>query len=301
MAVQQKESRNSYVADDFVDLWSLLTGILSHRRWVYPGLAFGALLGVAAAFLLPKWYEATVVLSPVTDDKASSSMLSSVSGLAAMAGISLSSSTDSRAEAIASLSSNAITEELIKKRKLLPTLFSDDWDPKTKRWTVDDPDDVPNMGMALELFGEEIRFVEEQPNGLVLLTIQWRNAEAARDWAADLVALTNRNTRERAVADAELSMRYLNSQLESTSSIEQRQALYESLSAQINKAMLAKSREDYAFRIIDPPRVANADQFVRPNRILTVVAGIALGIFFAFALGLYRYLRYGVAGTQHRG
>ena len=43
--------------------------------------------------------------------------------------------------------------------------------------------------------------------------------------------------------------------------------------------MLAKVRDDYAFRVIDPAVTPEEGRFVRPKRLLLLAAGIVFGAF----------------------
>ena len=51
--------------------------------------------------------------------------------------------------------------------------------------------------------------------------------------------------------------------------------------------MLARARDQYSFRVIDPAVVPDADQFVAPNRALIIflgaLAGFLLGVVMAMA------------------
>src|SRR2546422_139895 len=105
-------------------------------RWlVFAITATCTLMAAVAAWLVPKKYDATILLSPVSSQTTSSglgalgSTVSQLSGLASLVGVNLAGSSGTKAEAVATLQSETLTERYIRDNNLLPTLFSGAWDP----------------------------------------------------------------------------------------------------------------------------------------------------------------------------
>jgi uncharacterized protein involved in exopolysaccharide biosynthesis len=68
--------------------------------------------------------------------------------------------------------------------------------------------------------------------------------------------------------------------------VELRQALYTLIETEIKKVMIAQGSEEYAFKVIDPARVAEEKSSPR-RALITLVgafAGLMLGIVIALAL-----------------
>ena len=57
--------------------------------------------------------------------------------------------------------------------------------------------------------------------------------------------------------------------------------------------MLANARQEYAFAIVDPAVVPDADSFVRPKRATFVVAGVLFGLILGIAVASIRWVRRG--------
>ena len=64
--------------------------------------------------------------------------------------------------------------------------------------------------------------------------------------------MANDNLRDRAIAESERNISYLNEQAAKTDVVGIRQTIYNIMETEINKAMLAKGSEEYAFKLIDP-------------------------------------------------
>jgi len=251
-------------------------------KWIVLSTAIsGGLIAALVAFLTAPVYRTQVVLIPADNSEEQnqlSSLMGQFGGLAGLAGVQIGGAGDSKNETIATLNSRELTTEFIRDENLLPVLFSDDWDESSGQWDVDDESDIPTEWDAFELFDEEIRtVVEDLRSGLIILNIEWTDRMLAAEWANRLVERVNVTVRQKTIREAERSVEYLNRELEKTSIVELRGAIYRMIESQINKIMFANVREEYALRVIDPAVVPDADEYVKPRRLLLIALGIVLG------------------------
>jgi uncharacterized protein involved in exopolysaccharide biosynthesis len=264
----REEDEGLDIAKTLFHLW--------RRKWqvFLVALAFGVLGGMYA-FLVTPIYKASVVLTPARVD-ATSGIRARLGGLASLAGIAMGPSSSDRTDAIALLRSRALIEEFIQENDLLAVLFPRKWDASAKRWKSDDPKEQPDVRKGVKLFVENIRTIEEDiATGLITLTIEWKDPEAAAAWVEDLVSRVNNRLRERDLAESESRLRYLNAQLETTASVELRQAIARLIEEEIQTIMLAKAGDEYAFKVIDPVRVPHEPAW--PKRSLIVVLALFVG------------------------
>lgn len=275
-------------------LRALVGEVAEHWRLIL-AVAFvcGVLSGVAA-WVLPKKYEASVLLLPVARESSSDKLggLSaiasqlSVGGLSELAGLSNSSSF--KAESVATLQSDALTEQYIQHNNLLPILYSEKWDPKLGTWKNQDPDKVPTLWKANETFKKTIRQVSTNPKtGLVTLAIRWKDPKLAARWANDLVKLTNDYLRSRSLSESEQHIAYLQEQLAKTNIVPLQQSLYALMESEIKNQMLARGRDEYALRVIDPATVP--EKAISLGRAAMGLIGFAVG---AFATAAFLFLRH---------
>jgi uncharacterized protein involved in exopolysaccharide biosynthesis len=269
----------------------LVRFVRHHLKLLGPGLLIGALLAAAVAFLTTPIYRATVVLTPVDTAEsrgALSRLMGQFGGLASLAGVSIGGS-QSKDEAIAILKSEAFSAGIIEEARLLPIFFPKHWDARRSQFQADDPDDVPTMADALEVFDKRVRSViEDRDRGLISVRIEWRDRELAARLANLIATRLNEQMRTRRIAELDKNIQYLRQTLQETDSLELRQAAYSLVEAQLNERMMANGREEFAFRVVDPARVPDADRYIRPRRALLIAIGAMAGL---LAAGLFAALR----------
>src|SRR5579859_7195596 len=165
---------------DEISLRELLA-LLKRERWIVGGITFAcAVLAGLIAWMLPPQFEATVMISPVSNTSPAGRLSggqggaggAGLGGLAALVGITLGSDSN-RAESLAVLQSEALTERYIREHNLLPILFHSQWDPQLHKWRNPDPRKQPTVWKGNKFF-EKIRLVtEDKKSGLVTMTITW--------------------------------------------------------------------------------------------------------------------------------
>ena len=281
-------TRESTRDSDEIRIKELVEMLLFYR---YRVLLF--VLGCTAAvtvvsFVVPERYDAAIVISAVSSQEKSigsnGSAIGSLTGLAALAGMSV--GTDSKkAESIATLQSQALTERYIQENNLLPILYEDKWDARTRQWTVTDPKKIPTVWKAIQYFKRSIRTVStDTKTGLVTLTIRWYDPVLAAQWANGLVKMTNDYARHNAIIETDRNKAYLTQQAALTDNVAVKQAIYNLLQAEISKGMIAQGTQEYAFKIVDPAMVAEKPAF--PLKVVWALVAffgsLILAIFFAF-------------------
>jgi uncharacterized protein involved in exopolysaccharide biosynthesis len=236
-------------------------------------------VAIAWALLATPIYRVTTSLMPRQGEQAGGlmrSLLGQYSGAAALLGLSAELPADSQ-EALAVLKSRAIFEILATQENLLPILFSDKWDEHAGRWKTSVR--IPTMEDAWRMFDHRIRTVsQDKQTGVITLQISWRNRVQATQWTNALVKLVNEEMRQRALAVADATLTSLRAQYQSADSVELRNAIAQLMELQINKEAMAKSQPDYAFMVLDPARVPDANKFASPRRALIFIFALPLGI-----------------------
>jgi uncharacterized protein involved in exopolysaccharide biosynthesis len=133
------------------------------------------------------------------------------------------------------------------------------------------------MEAAYRMFNEGIRTIKfERKTNLTTVTIDWGDPKLAAQWANQLVKHLNARLQSEAVKDAERNVEYLRKQLATNASVEIQQAIFSLIEAQLKNIMVASTREEYAFKVIDPATAP--ERKLKPSRRLVVVAGFFLGL-----------------------
>lgn len=232
---------------------------LAGQKWIIGVVTAIFTLGaVALSLLVDDRFQASVLVSPVTDDSGGGrlgGLASLATQLTGMDSIGLGSPGNiQKQEFLATLQSEALTERYIRENDLLPVLYASDWDASKRNWK----DDVkarnrPTLWKANQFFKRHVRSViSDSKTGLTTITINWKNPQVAAQWANGLVKLTNDYLRGRAIADSERNIAYLKEQLAKTSIIGVQTAINSLLESEMKKAMLAQGSTEYALKVIDP-------------------------------------------------
>lgn len=268
-----------------LQIWSIIW------RWRIPLIAAVvgcAIAGGVVAKLLPKKFEASVLVAPVAGQQGIGlgglgSMASELGGLASLAGFSLSAGNSQREIAIATLQSHSLTEAYIEQNHLLPILFSSRWNAQKHEWSGK----VPTPWIGDRFFSSKVRTVrEDAKTGLVTLTIEWTDPNMAAAWANGLVAMTNQKLRNDAIEESQRAIAYLRNEAERTNVVELRNAIYSLMKSEIEKEMIARGRQQYALRIVDP--AVAPERKSSPITLLWVIGGAFLGFIVVSGIALIR-------------
>lgn len=198
-----------------------------------------------------------------------------------------------RDEALAVLKSRQFVQQFIADGNLLPVLFAERWDAGAKTWREADPERIPSAWDGWMRFDRQVRTIlEDRDRALVTIRIEWYDPELAAGWANELVARANQELRTRRLQQIAARLEFLQAELGRTQLVELRAAISKVMEAQINERMLANSRPEYAFRVIDPAVPPDRDQPERPKRLLLAVLGLVGGALAGLlAAILVRYAR----------
>jgi len=260
--------------------------------WIIVPVFAAVVLGTVYYALSRPVYRATVKVIPVDSDRLDSmanDVVGRLGGIVELAGISSLGSSDSRAIAVELLRSRSLASAYIAQQKLTGKVL--DCGPEA--------DDVSSSDSchratdkALRLFDRRIRRVsEDRRSGIVSLEIDWFEPSEAAAWANGLVTLLNMQSRDRALADAQKNMSYLERQLADTSSLEIKSALYRLMESELKRAMLAEVREEFALKVVDPAVEPGSRDVQHPRLSLTIVGSIAGGLILGFILAVAVDLR----------
>lgn len=287
--------RQQAAPGDGFDIDALLEFFRRHWRLVASLAFLGAVIGYGCSHLMTKLYSAEVLLAPVSDAGGQSplkALASRVGALANIAGLDGDAAGYSTPMVIAMLKSRDFLEDFIERNKLLPVLFSKQWDAQKAAWKQADPRKVPTLEGGYDYFQRRILSVnEDRRSGLITLRVEWRDRVEAAEWANSLVASINDQTRARAIQDADLSLKYLGKELENAQSVELRQSIYSLIETQMNRRMLASTRPDFAFRVIDRAQPSDPRKYVSPRRIRVAAFGVLSGALLGIAIALARLRR----------
>jgi len=267
--------------------------IWRRRVPIYIGVFAG--LCVAGAYYLiavPK-YEAEITVMPVDDSESEGrlgGLIGQLGGVSSLLGLGLGSESAARRN-LAVFKSRVFAEQFIQAKSLMPLLFEKRWDANAKTWK-NDGKDPPTLTEGVRKL-EKLRTIsEDRRAGLVTVSIDWRDPATASRLANDMFSFANQMLRQQAIDESEATIRYLDLQIAQTQAVGVREALSRVLEGQMKTETLARTRSDFAFRIIDPARPPLRRERVSPRLLPTgftgLIGGALLGLFVSLMMPRYR-------------
>jgi uncharacterized protein involved in exopolysaccharide biosynthesis len=266
------ESAELVTGEGDIDL-RVLVGILWRAKWwiVTGTLAFAA----AAAFYALNaqvWYQAGVSVVQV-ESSSPGGQLGQLGGLASLAGINLNSGPELKVS-MAVLRSEEFVRDFIEEKQLLPELLRGTGQEARQR--TGDPAKDWDLRDATRFFDKEVREInEDKRSGVVRLDIAWIEPATAAEWANDMVKRANERLRAQSQEVAERNVKYLQTEIANTNVSAMQQSLSKILESEMQKFLLAKGNEEFAFRVVD--RAIAPKTKIRPKRVLLVAAGAFAG------------------------
>jgi uncharacterized protein involved in exopolysaccharide biosynthesis len=278
-----KERVMSGVNDQETSLADVIGLLWRRRRLIFGLTILSAACGGIYAFTATPMFQAEVVVVPAGKPKIASG-LSQLGGLASLAGINLD-SYDGSQTSLAVLRSQSLARDFILQKGLVRELTdrkgSLAW---FRSWRVGRAK-VPDIRDAVRSFDVRVRRVtEDKKLGLVKLSITWFDGETAAIWANELISNVNDRLRAQSESEAERNIGYLQKEIAGTSVPALQQSLSKILESEMQKLLLAKGNDEFAFKIIDPATPPKVRSF--PNRTLILAGSLILGLILSISLAI---------------
>jgi len=252
-------------------------------------MASGGMIGGVWTLLAQPVYRVQVILAPVTEDENRSvigALQASLGGLAGLAGAFGGTGTASVNESIAIMKSRSFVEKFFVSEDLLPVLFASKWDKVAGGWQSK----TPTLEDGYEKFMEDVFSVnEDKKTGLLTVSIEWHDRHLAVQWANKIVSQINQVIRDQAILQSNLTLDYLQEEIEKTEIVGLQAVMYSVVESELQKRALAKTRPEYAFRIIDPGMLPAIDRYIWPRPLFLVGSGVVLSGFLSICLIIWRH------------
>lgn len=257
-------------------------------------------------------YQSKALIAPVSNNGGKGRKLAALaSRFTGMPRITLPGSASS-SEIIALLNSNILREEIIRKYNLLPVLFYEQWDEEKKEWKKDDsfdfnpfklignivkvirPEDritlnkkeeeegIPSIWDGLRALDNMVRINDNIDRNTIGISVDFYDPEKAAAIVEDFLTTLNTHMSDEAKRVADTNKRYLEDQLKNISDPFIKQKIYGLIAHQVETAIMAEVKENFAFKVLDPPTVP--DRKIKPKRALMVILSFLLSLFAAIFL-----------------
>jgi uncharacterized protein involved in exopolysaccharide biosynthesis len=278
-------SRDPYpYDDDEINLLDLFLVLLKYKKMIIGTVVLAGIAAVVISLLMDNIYRSSATIIPQTTEQSSS--LPSLSGLGAVGGfLGLGGNNDlSKLEVV--LNSREVSLRIVKKYKLLPLLFADDWDGEKKKWLTDEP---PTEQDAVELVKEGlISVLTDEEKNAIYVNVDHKDPQFAKQMVEYYLTELSEVLRENTLRDAEEKVVFLQEELSRTSDVLLQEKITTLLASEIEKEIFARAQKYFTFEVIDPPISPDLDKKIKPKRsiicILAVVVAFIVAVVAVFIL-----------------
>lgn len=257
--------------DDEINLLDYVKVILKHKRLIFWIIGVTVVLTAIISLIMTPIYEAKAVILPI----ATQGERVGVSAIASQFGP-IPPEQSGASEIVGLLKSNKIREMVLKRYKLLPVLLEEG---SLKEKTEDEM-----VWMGLRYLEETLKINLKQKENTIEISMQFKDPKIVAGIVNyilnDLTDYMSSETRR----VAETNQKYLESQIDKTADPFIKTKIYSLIAQQIETSAMAEAKENFAFKILDPPKIP--DKRIKPKRRIMVmtsfVVSLFLGIFMAF-------------------
>lgn len=309
----REKALNGFGGKDEIDLLELWKVIWKRRILIVVIVGAMVAMTIVASLCMTNIYRAEAVITPVETKSGGGGMAAALmqqmgGGLGSLIGLPQSSSST---EIKLLLESNVLRKKIIHDYNLLHVLFSKQWDDEKKAWKkkevslnpvawisklvaalrpVDKKVIKKSPGIPDELDG--LRKLEKMVNinrdikdNYITISVQFDDPDMAAAMVGYFLAALNNHMSLEAKRVATINKKYLEEQLSQTTDPLIQQKLYNMIAQQIETSMMAAVKENFAFKIIDPPIVP--DRKIKPKRAQMVVLSFFFACFLAVLVAFF--------------
>lgn len=232
-----------------------------------------AITSVIYALSLSNTYKAEAVLLPTEEAQGGgiNSLSSQLGGLATLAGLNLNSSgTNMPAKAMEVLYSRKFITHMNEKYDLTVAIMAvqswdiesntfsyreSDYDPESKTWIRDvsapfKPE--PSNWEFYKQFISQLEITKDNSSGAYTLSFIHQSPFVAKEIVDNLILELNEELKATDIKETQKSIDYLQQQIEKSTLTSMEQVFYNLIEEQYKTIMLAETRDDYVFKVIDP-------------------------------------------------
>ncbi|MBI5809847.1 MAG: hypothetical protein HZB21_01460 [Deltaproteobacteria bacterium] len=283
---------------DLMDYWR----IISKRKVLILLLVIGSVSGTTVySLLIDEIYRSEGVITPTAAKETGVGIPSSMQ-FSSIVGISIP-NTASASEVVNLLKSKTFREKVIMNYSLLQVLFPERWDGTRGAWKKNgaagygrslsgiattssgaktapgridnNEDDVrPSIWDGLRALDSIVVITHIPKDNIVVIGAEYTDPVSAADIVKHIIAALNEHMSNETKRVAQANSKYLEEQLYKISDPLIRNKIYNLIAQQIEVSMMSEVKENFAFKVLDHPRVP--DERIRPKR--GMMAALSFGV-----------------------
>ena len=272
---------------DEIDLYSIYLTLWRSKKVILTISTFIGIVALLATFFYPRVFVSTAILSPTNDFSSNSNNNSSISSIAALAGLNL-----GPQQAQSSLKDIAL-KKLQGRDFFENQIFNDDdFIFEVKKFGISSFSDT------FDFYEENLIVEEDEDKGFITISFYSLSPESAKFFLDLSIKKINqemlRTTQER----NKKALNYLYETIKQSDIVEVRTAVSSLIKRNVSELSLSEMNEDFIFSIIDSPRL-NEDH-VYPQRLLIFLIGFIFSMLILSSLVILLNFRNETLELSHK-
>ena len=294
---------NELYFDDEIDLREIFNALWTAKKLIILITAIFAIGSVVYSLSLNDYYKSGSIF--LARSASGNQGLSQYSGLAAMAGIKLPSSSgeDKAAQMIELMKSRKFVKHLMAFESILPSIMAAKsynnrtqellfnqklYESETKTWKNNE---IPSYLEAHSAYLNMLSVRQDKKTGFIYINIEHISPVFAKEFLELIIRESNELIRKKDMEESKQGLEYLTSELSKTPFVEIKESINALIEVQLETQMLAQINQDYILIEIDPPFIP--EQKSKPSRTFICVAGTILGGILGMLIVLIRHYSFG--------
>ena len=290
---------NEFYFDDEFDLRELFNALWTAKKLIILITAIFAIGSVVYSLSLNDYYKSGSIF--LARSASGNQGLSQYSGLAAMAGITLPSSSgeDKAAQMMELIKSRKFVKHLMTFENILPSILAAKsynnstqellfnqklYESETKTWKNNE---IPSYLKAHKAYLNMLSISQDKKTGFISINIEHISPVFAKDFLELIIRESNELVRKKDMEESKQGLEYLTSELSKTPFVAIKESINALIEVQLETQMMAQINQDYILTEIEPPFIP--EQKSKPSRSFICVAGTILGGILGVLIVLIRH------------
>ena len=290
---------NEFYFDDEIDLRELFNVLWTAKKLIIQITAIFAIGSVVYSLSLNNYYKSESLF--LARSASGNQGLSQYSGLAAMAGITLPSSSgeDKGAQMIELIKSRKFVKHLMTFENILPSILAAKsynnstqellfnqklYESETKTWKNNE---IPSYLKAHSAYLNMLSIAQDKKTGFIRINIEHISPVFAKDFLELIIRESNELIRKKDMEESKQGLEYLTSELSKTPFVAIKESINGLIEVQLETQMMAQINQDYILTEIEPPFIP--EQKSKPRRTFICVVGTILGAILSVLIVLIRH------------
>ena len=172
------------------------------------------------------------------------------------------------------LTSREFTLEFLEENNYYQYLYPNKWDSTRNKWREDIV--IPNHELIIKTMNEVRTLSEDIKTGVLHYSMESPDPYFASEFLNNSVREINENIRSLSISDGTKNIKYLEQEIGKTNLVQAKNVLSAILQDEKQNLMIANTREDFAFKVIDKSIVPK--QKFKPSRRTIALSSFFLGL-----------------------